>query len=74
MSGYVASARIAGPAPRLVRRAPDAEEADPRATLVAAVEPVVEPDAADELDERWTAFRERWSQLTFFLLDPNSWR
>jgi hypothetical protein len=24
--------------------------------------------------ERWQAFRERWSQLTFFLFDPESWR
>jgi hypothetical protein len=24
--------------------------------------------------ERWQAFRERWSQLTFFLFDSESWR
>jgi len=24
--------------------------------------------------ERWTRFRESWSQTTFFLFDPDSWR
>lgn len=75
MSGYVASARIAGPAPRLVQRAPGVEERDPRLPLVATDdEPLVETDGADGLAERWSAARERWTQLTFFLFDPNAWR
>ena len=24
--------------------------------------------------ERWRAARDRWSQLTFYLFDPDSWR
>lgn len=79
MSGYIASARITGPAPRLVRRAPGAEDADPPppSSLAAALEPLVESDGADGADalaERWSAARERWTQLTFYLFDPNAWR
>lgn len=74
MSSYVASARIAGHAPQLVRRPPGVEEAGTREPLVATVEPLVDPDGADGLTERLSAARERWSQLTFFLFDPNSWR
>ena len=29
---------------------------------------------AEPLSERWAAFRDRWSALTFFLFDPQSWR
>jgi hypothetical protein len=32
------------------------------------------PAAGPTLGERWSAIRERWSQLTFYLTDPNSWR
>jgi hypothetical protein len=26
------------------------------------------------LSDRWAAFRDRWSELTFYLFDPQSWR
>jgi hypothetical protein len=46
-----------------------------------AVEVVVDSDGdravegvVGRLSERGGAFRERWSQLTFYLLDSNSWR
>jgi hypothetical protein len=32
-------------------------------------------DSVDDwIGERWAAFRDAWSQTTFFLTDPNSWR
>jgi hypothetical protein len=90
MSGYVASARITRGAPRLVRpdRALDpAREVTHVAATPTPAEPVivdsmVDPGALaatlavrrDRLADRAAAFRERWSQLTFFLFDPNSWR
>lgn len=60
MSGYVASARIGGRAPRLVRRDERADDG-------------LEPDDADGLAGRMVAIRERWTQLTFYLFDANSW-
>ena len=85
MSGYVASARLGRPAPRLVRRDVGADEwsrpivvsgrpAMPAIEGAADLEPLGEPDDADGLAERWTAVRERWTQLTFYLFDSNSWR
>lgn len=79
MSGYVASARIVRSAPRLARggatdawRPPDPPSLAPAASQVIETirgEPVEPGD-----DGRLAAIRERWSQLTFFLFDPNSWR
>jgi hypothetical protein len=83
MSGYVASARIARAAPRFVAPARLSIEPtfDPLPT--AALATVVETDAATDATEgehsadlaaAWAAFRERWAQLTFYLVDPDSWR
>ena len=81
MSGYVASARIVRVAPRLARA--DAVRdgaAEIRSTPAAAIETlIVEADPAvaagsSALVDRVAAIRERWSQLTFYLFDPNSWR
>jgi hypothetical protein len=78
MSGYVASARIVRAAPRLARpggqfetfdRAPQPES--PELVIVDADRRV---DHDPTLAERLNAFRERWSQLTFYLFDANSWR
>jgi hypothetical protein len=81
VSGYAATARIRGATPRLV-----AAEHDPWADLTPAVEVA---DGAAELEagsgdtlptppptlaERWESARERWAQLTFYLLSPESWR
>lgn len=79
MSGYVASARIVHGAPRLARVDRAAERSDDArpattggALIVESVVPAAGP--TDRLAERAAAVRERWSQLTFFLFDPNSWR
>lgn len=84
MSGYVASARVRG-VPRLVRADPAVERSiafgPPDAPRVVEVEleVAIEGDPTPErivggLADRIAAFRERWSQLTFYLFDPNSWR
>ncbi len=78
MSGYVASARIVRAAPRLARAggaidpraAPPARVADPPAIVETGAAPAPGPSLAERRD----AFRERWSQLTFFLFDGESWR
>ncbi len=82
MSGYVASARIVSVAPRLARaETVRSGVAQPRpAPAAAAIETlIVEADLAVAagsitLVDRVAAFRERWSQLTFYLFDPESWR
>lgn len=78
MSGYVASARIVRATPRLARsgHVADATEWAPPAESV-DVQVIEAGDAADHgsiLAERREAVHERWSQLTFFLFDPESWR
>jgi hypothetical protein len=81
MSGYVASARIGRVAPRLARAGAVRDgTAEPRSMPAAAIEslvvefdPSVAPGSSDLVD-RVAAIRERWSQLTFYLFDPNSWR
>lgn len=79
MSGYVASARIVSAAPRLARGerpAIGADEPTKPAVITAIVLEAVPPDDSRQspIIERVLAARERWSQLTFFLFDPNSWR
>jgi hypothetical protein len=81
VSGYAATARIQGVAPRLV---------DPGRDSWAGTIPIAEvPEELIELEagagdhlpappptlaERWEAARERWSQLTFYLFSAESWR
>jgi hypothetical protein len=57
--------------PRLVRRA----DRDP-ATRTNGEDgtELVEVRAEDPLVDRWAAVRDRWSELTFYLFDPQSWR
>ena len=79
MSGYVASARIVRAAPHLVRAHWAAERPVAVASPGMAETLIIESDlpaagASGSFAERAAAVRERWSQLTFFLLDPNSWR
>lgn len=78
MSGYVASARIDRRSTRLAARsappktrANDDRSLAPSATWIETPPVDIEPGP---LVTRWIAFRERWSQLRFFLTDPNSWR
>ena len=75
MHGYAATARIDRARPRF---------APPRTidafALRAAAAPIVDvPDLADtrvrdDLVDRLEALGERWSQLTFYLFDSESWR
>jgi hypothetical protein len=80
MSGYVAIARIEGVRPRRAgaeaRARHDPERALPdraRGDEVALAD-LTETAVRDSLIERAEALRDRWSQLTFFLLDADSWR
>jgi hypothetical protein len=79
MSRYVASARIVRVAPRLVRAngAPDRSIDGPLALPVEDLIVEARPPMASawgRVGERVAAAGERWSQLTFYLFDPNSWR
>jgi hypothetical protein len=84
MSGYVASARVRA-VPRLVRTDHAADRsitfgpANEHRVIEVELEVEVNDDRTLErfvagLADRVAAFRERWSQLTFYLFDPNSWR
>jgi len=83
VTAYAVSARVRRARPRLVAHEGGgwtealrngARGADDVPTIV-----LTEPDDAlplppPSLSERWSAARERWAQLTFYLLDPESWR
>jgi hypothetical protein len=79
MSSYVASARIVHAVPRLARsnrsveRAIEGAPALPVEDLIVEADPLV-ASAWGRVAELATAAGERWSQLTFYLFDPNSWR
>jgi hypothetical protein len=74
-AAYVASARIDRGRPRLAADVGSriAAIAPP---LPATADGVLDTTPAEQraLELRWQAFRERWSQLWFFVLDPDSWR
>lgn len=76
MDGYAVTARIDRATPRLARHG---------AQPAVAADPLQSTDAVDPFDlvgrpfdvrwlDRWAAFRETWSQTTFFLFDADSWR
>ena len=72
MAGYTVSGRIDTVAPRRVRPSPARPEAsalDDDGTTDSDAR-MLEPDLGDRLE----TIRERWSQLTFFLFDADSWR
>ena len=79
MSAYHASARIVGATPRLAGatlrgETPIAAPARAASEAMILVGDRVVGHGPNRLAERRSAIRERWSQLTFFLFDPNSWR
>lgn len=79
MRGYVASARIASVAPRLARAERHAIVVDTARMPSGRAAIVIEAGPGNRsprgpIVERLLAARDRWSQLTFFLFDPNSWR
>lgn len=85
MAGYAANARLDGSVPRFVgvgarplRIAQDAatstgERARESAVRADWIELVGRPFDA-RLADRLASIGETWSQLTFFLFDPESWR
>ena len=89
MSGYAASARLRGGSTRFVvrdgstrfivldsvRRVPRADPAGtaPTSPEVERVELAGRP-LGRRLADRWEDLRDAWSQTTFYLFDPESWR
>ena len=71
MPAYVASARIVRVAPRFAIHDRPEETATDATIIELGTAAVIE---RSDVGSRWRAVRERWSQLTFFLFDPNSWR
>jgi hypothetical protein len=72
MSGFAVSGRVERVSPRLVRGSAD-RDATANDESEDAID-LVDVRTADPLVDRWAAFRERWSELTFYLFDPQSWR
>lgn len=85
MAGYVASARLGAGMIRIDR--PRDALAEDRAWAASspilgagsddeALEDVrvVRSWASEELSERWLAIREAWTQTTFYVFHPESWR
>ena len=74
MGGYIVTARVEAVGPRFVGGLPASDPPDLARPADDAPAEFVGPAGDARLGERWDAFRERWSQLTFFLLDGESWR
>jgi hypothetical protein len=85
VAGYVASARLQGGVPRFVGGGPavawssggrSGARADATEEPALAADPVeLVGRPIDEAIGDWLAsVGESWSQLTFFLFDPDSWR
>lgn len=85
MAGYVASARLGAGTIRIDR--PRDALAEERASAAGSPIPgavsddealedvrVVRSWASEELSERWLAIREAWTQTTFYVFHPESWR
>lgn len=75
MPAYAATARIDRVQPHLAGwadRGPDRPAVDALAETE-AIDLVGRP-LATIAAERWLRIREAWTQTTFFLFDPNSWR
>jgi hypothetical protein len=83
-SAYAVAARIGTVRPRVAGHASAHGSGDPPAPRPAGdIEWLNDPRSGmtadspglDELlGERWSAFRARWSQLTFYLFDADGWR
>ncbi|CAN5582265.1 hypothetical protein BH20CHL7_BH20CHL7_14920 [soil metagenome] len=76
MAGYAASCRIQTVAPRVVRRArtPTPAAMVDRDATDLPVEDLVGRPLDEIIADRWASISESWSQTTFFLFDPESWR
>jgi hypothetical protein len=73
MSGFAVSGRVERSSPRLAGTH-DGGRSLPSKWPSDDVVELVDVRAADPLAERFAAFRDRWSALTFYLFDPQSWR
>jgi hypothetical protein len=73
MNGFVVSDRVPRAAPRLVRAGGGERglETDP---LPEALVELADIRTADPWQDRLAALRDRWSELTFYLFDTQSWR
>jgi hypothetical protein len=74
MAAYVASARLQPGRPRLATTARQPPETAGRPAPADALLLDTSPPGQRELELRLEAIVERWSQLWFFVLDPESWR
>ena len=75
MAGYSAMARVHGGGVRAIAWTGGAgAERDVIEVRPAAWRPPVERVQPPSVRERWTWFREELGMMTFFLLDPESWR
>jgi len=72
MNGFAANGRVERTSPQFARRG--ADRVVPTTRPPEDVSELVEDRAADPMADRWAAFRDRWSALTFYLFDPQSWR
>ena len=73
MNGFVVSDRVPRAAPRLVR-AGDGERGVGTDQQAGAPIELADIRADDPWRDRLAALRDRWSELTFYLFDPQSWR
>lgn len=76
MAGYAATARITRARPRFVGSDVRASslDRDAHARLRDRQQPIDPRPLDRRLQDTWSELREEWSQATFFLFDPNSWR
>jgi hypothetical protein len=73
MNGFVTSGRVERVSPRFAG-IHGSDRGVPTTRQSEDVSELVEDRGLDPLADRWAAFRERWSALTFYLFDPQSWR
>jgi hypothetical protein len=82
MAGYQASARLTGGVPRFASAGGRDRTAAPRSAAAGSLEPARGADRIElvghPLGRRWSdwlaSIGESWSQTTFYLFDPESWR
>jgi len=76
MAAYVATARIDRGRPRVAGPAVSRDDPLPAARAAATDAWILDtsPPGQQEVELRWAGVKERWSQLWFFVLDPESWR
>ena len=80
MAGYAVTARIqsvrphrTGAAPRAIRAAQRPSREAEALDAARTAGPQTVPIGIDAW-ERWVRVRDRWTQLVFYLFDPDSWR